>query len=125
MMQYIDYATKCQLSIYSEEFQTIKLRKRADWSHKCNRTTVTPRRLHFLGESSKTLPSYQVTFPDESSNLEESTTMSMPEDSTEFTDIEMNMEAGQAGIDKEPQNLSSDLEALIHVDSDEYHFLHQ
>ncbi|KAL6130879.1 hypothetical protein ACLB2K_069257 [Fragaria x ananassa] len=100
MMRYIAYAQNDKLSIYSPDFQTVKLRKKANWSQKGNRTIVTPRRCYFLGESSKTLPSYRVTSTEESSDLEERTTPSNPEDSTESTDTGKNMEAGQAGIDK-------------------------
>ncbi|XP_061997477.1 uncharacterized protein LOC133715123 isoform X1 [Rosa rugosa] len=113
MMRYVEYAQKNQLSIYSPDFQTMKIRKKANWSHKGNRTIIAPRRSHFLGESSKTLPSYRVTFPEESSDLEERTTLSNPEDSTESTNTGKDMEASQAGIDKEPEILSSDLEALV------------
>lgn len=44
--------------------------------------------------------SIAVTSTEESSDLEERTTPSNPEDSTESTDTGKNMEAGQAGIDK-------------------------
>lgn len=111
LLRYVKYAKEAQFSIYSPDFHSMKLRKKANWFPRTNKPSFAARRRNFLGESSKTVPSNRVTSPKESTNLEERTTLS---DSEDITDTGRNMEAGQTGVEanKEPDISSSDLEAL-------------